>query len=203
MKINSLYLQCLFLFICAALSVSSAWAQKGETVVVILKAESMINHQLKGLSSDPVEAVHQLAKNIIDDIGGQVEHEFVGESSGFIVSGLDGWARSKLLADINVYDVLDVDGANQAQRASLSVSVSCSYTGLGDLYECVANVSGGSPAYSYDWEAANHNMTSFGNVGWVRSCVIGFHESFIVRVTDSSGTIASRTGSVSCIGGGF
>ena len=204
---NQLKTQLLFMILSlllASASYASNQASKDSAYLLKINPDSVLQLQLDRKASDPVEATHQIANQLAKQYGATIISEIANQHFAIVLSGISADELTAIVASDEVLSVEKIGTKDSSQRAPLSFnSINCSYTGLGDLYERVANVSGGSTPYNYQWTGANSTITSFGNVGFVRSCAGFTHESFRVVVTDNNGSQVSRTGSVSCIGGGF
>ena len=165
------------------------------TSVITVNPDAVLNLQLSGQASDPIEALGQIADELANKYGLQVHKEIVGGQFALIVSGN---INASVQQEENVLATQSLSG-KQEQFAPLRItSLSCIPLGFGGFVECRATVSGGTPAYSYDWHALNSTAFNHGSFAFINSCGGGSAESFRLTVTDSTGATAIRTKTVSC-----
>ena len=171
------------------------------TSVITVNPDAVLNLQLSGQASDPIEALGQIADELANKYGLQVHKEIVGGQFALIVSGN---INASVQQEENVLATQSLSG-KQEQFAPLRInSVSCTPTGLADLVQCQASVSGGTPAYRFNWQAANSSVSATGSVAFIFSCAQSpAPESVRLAVTDSAGATALRHFSVACVNNPF
>lgn len=165
--------------------------------VITVNPDAVLNLQLSGQASDPIEALGQIADELAAKHGLQIHKEIVNGQYALVVSGnID----ATLQQESSVVATQSLSG-KQEQFAPLRIfSLNCSALGLGGLVECRAVVTGGTPAYSYNWQAANSTATAIGEFAFIDSCAVAnSFESFRLTVTDSAGSSVSRNMSVNCV----
>ena len=163
--------------------------------VITVNPDAVLNLQLSGQASDPIEALGQIADELANKYGLQIHKEIVGGQFALVVSGN---INAAVQQEDSVVAAQSLSG-KQEQFAPLRInSLSCIPLGFGGFVECRATVSGGTPAYSYNWHALNSTASSHGSFAFINSCGGGSAESFRLTVTDSTGATAIRTKTVSC-----
>jgi len=171
------------------------------TSVITINPDAVLNLQLSGQANDPIEALSQIADELAAKHGLQIHKEIVGGQYALVVSGNINTAVQQ---EDSVVATQSLSG-KQEQFAPLRInSVFCSPTGLADLVQCQASVSGGTPAYRFNWRAANSSVSATGSVAFIFSCAQSpAPESVRLAVTDSAGATALRHFSVACVNNPF
>lgn len=177
-------------------------ASLNNAAVININPLAVLNLQLSGQASDPIEALSHIADELAAKHGFEIQKEIVGGQ--YILLGY-GEVDAELQQEDNVLSAQAL-GGTQAQFAPLTISgFFCSPLSGDGFLICDAQVSGGRPPYSYEWTASNSIVDDLlDGSALIDSCAgAGIFEQFFLEVTDSEGSSFTRGHVVFCSGSPF